>query len=57
MEFLKDKEEFKQRMEALTSEEKEIVVKVIPDKLLIKELELRLIDMANTINQVKNIFN
>lgn len=52
---LTDREEFKQRMENLDDEEKRIVVKTIPDELLLKELETRLSDMTNTINQMRNV--
>ncbi len=52
---LTDREEFKQRMRNLDSEEKKIVVKVIPNELLVEELERRLTDMTTRINQVKDI--
>ena len=52
---LRDKEEFKQRMRNLDVEEKKIVVKVISNEILIEELERRLTDMTNRINQVKDI--
>ena len=52
---LRDKEEFKQRMRNLDVEEKKIVVKVIPNDVLVEELERRLTDMTNRINQVKDI--
>lgn len=52
---LTDKEEFKQRMRNLDAEEKKIVVKVIPNELLVEELNRRLTDMTSRINQVKDI--
>ena len=50
-----DKEEFKQRMSNLDAEEKKIVVKVIPDDLLLEELGRRLASSADTLNQIKNV--
>ena len=52
---LRDKEEFKQRMRNLDVEEKKIVVKVIPNEMLVEELNRRLTDMTTRINQVKDI--
>lgn len=50
-----DKEEFKQRMSNLDAEEKKIVVKVIPDDLLLEELGRRLASSTDTLNQIKNV--
>lgn len=52
-----DKEEFKQRMKNLDAEEKEIVVKTIPNEMLVDELKRRLNIMSDKISQVMDIFN
>ena len=52
-----DKEEFKQRMKNLDVEEKEIVVKTIPNNMLLEELGRRLNIMSDKISQVMDIFN
>lgn len=52
-----DKEEFKQRMKNLDAEEKEIVVKTIPNNMLLEELGRRLNIMSDKISQVMDIFN
>ena len=51
-----DKEEFKQRMNNLNAEEKKIVVKVIPNDLLIEELGIRLTSTTDRLNQIRDIF-
>ena len=52
-----DREEFKQRMRNLDAEEKEIVVKTIPNEMLVDELNRRLTVMSDKISQVIDIFN
>ena len=52
-----DREEFKQRMRNLDDEEKEIVVKVIPNDLLVEELWRRLTSTTDRINQIKEVLN
>ena len=52
-----DREEFKQRMRNLDDEEKEIVVKTIPNNMLLEELGRRLNIMSDKISQVMDIFN
>ena len=52
-----DREEFKQRMKNLDIEEKGIVVKTIPNEMLVEELGRRLTVMTDKISQVKEIFN
>ena len=52
-----DREEFKQRMRNLDIEEKGIVVKTIPNEMLVEELGRRLTVMTDKISQVKEIFN
>lgn len=52
-----DREEFKQRMKNLDSDEKAIVVKTIPNEMLVEELGRRLTFMTDKINQVKEIFS
>ena len=52
-----DKEEFKQRMKNLDAEEKEIVVKTIPNEILVDELKRRLNIMSDKISQVMDIFS
>lgn len=54
---LTDREEFKQRMKNLDAEEKEIVVKTIPNEMLVEELKRRLTVMSDKISQVIDIFN
>lgn len=54
---LTDREEFKQRMRNLDAEEKEIVVKTIPNEMLVDELNRRLTVMSDKISQVIDIFN
>lgn len=54
---LTDREEFKQRMRNLDAEEKEIVVKTIPNEMLVDELKRRLTVMSDKISQVIDIFN
>ena len=52
-----DREEFKQRMKNLDMEEKGIVVKTIPNEMLVEELNRRLTVMSDKISQVIDIFN
>ena len=52
-----DKLEFAQRMKNLDAEEKEIVVKTIPNEMLVDELKRRLTVMTDKISQVMDIFN
>lgn len=52
-----DKLEFAQRMKNLDAEEKEIVVKTIPNNMLLEELGRRLNIMSDKISQVMDIFN
>ena len=52
-----DKLEFAQRMKNLDAEEKEIVVKTIPNEMLVEELNRRLTVMSDKISQVIDIFN
>ncbi len=52
-----DREEFKQRMRNLDAEEKEIVVKTIPNEMLVEELKRRLTVMSDKISQVIDIFS
>lgn len=54
---LTDREEFKQRMRNLDAEEKEIVVKTIPNEMLVDELNRRLTVMSDKISQVIDIFS
>ena len=54
---LTDREEFKQRMKNLDAEEKEIIVKTIPNEMLVDELKRRLNIMSDKISQVMDIFN
>ena len=51
-----DREEFTKRMGVLTTEEQEIVAQNISNEILISELNRRLADMADKINQLKDIF-
>ena len=55
MELLNDREEFKQRMRNLDAEEKKIVVKVIPNDLLLDELGRRLTSNTDRLNQIRDI--
>lgn len=57
MEFLNDREEFKQRMENLDAEEMKVVVKVITDEMLVDELKRRLLFMSDKLNQIKEVLN
>lgn len=52
-----DKEEFKQRMKNLDAEEKGIVVRTIPNEMLVEELNRRLTVMSDKISQVIDIFS
>ena len=52
-----DREEFKQRMRNLDDEEKVIVVKTIPNEMLVEELGRRLTVMTDKISQVREIFS
>ena len=52
-----DKVEFAQRMKNLDAEEKEIVVKTIPNSMLLEELGRRLNIMSDKISQVREIFS
>lgn len=52
-----DKLEFAQRMKNLDVEEKAIVVKTIPNNMLVEELNRRLTVMSDKINQVIDIFS
>ena len=52
-----DKLEFAQRMKNLDAEEKEIVVKTIPNNMLVEELARRLNIMSDKISQVMDIFS
>ena len=55
MELLNDREEFKQRMRNLDAEEKKIVVKVIPNDLLLDELGRRLTSNTDRLNQIREV--
>ena len=55
MELLNDREEFKQRMRNLDAEEKKIVVKVIPNDLLLEELGRRLTSNTDRLNQIREV--
>ena len=55
MELLNDREEFKQRIENLDAEEKKIVVKVIPNELLLEELTKRLTSATETLKQIREL--
>lgn len=46
----------KNRMRALTDDEKEMVIKTVSNEMLVRELERRLKLMTNRINQLKEIF-
>ena len=48
-------EEFKQRMTALTDEEKEEVVKMLPNEILVGELNRRLTGMSDKMTLIKDI--
>ena len=48
-------EEFKQRMTALTDDEKEEVVKMLPNEILVGELNRRLTGMSNKMTLIKDI--
>ena len=50
-----DKEEFKQRMRNLDADEKKIVIKFIPNDMLIEELGRRLTSNTDRLNQIKDI--
>lgn len=52
-----DKLEFAQRMKNLDAEEKAIVVKTIPNEMLVEELGRRLTVMTDKISQVREIFS
>ena len=52
-----DREEFKQRMRNLDTEEKGIVVKTISNEMLVEELSRRLTVMTDKISQVREIFS
>lgn len=52
-----DREEFKQRMKNLDAEEQKIVIKLIPDEILVEELGRRLTCNSEKINQIKDIIN
>ena len=54
---MEDREEFKQRMKNLDIEEKGIVVKTIPNEMLVEELNRRLTVMTDKISQVRDIFS
>lgn len=54
---LTDREEFKQRMRNLDAEEKNIVVRVISNDVLVEELARRLTSTTNTLNQIREILN
>ena len=55
MELLNDREEFKQRVRNLDAEEKKIVVKVIPNDLLLDELGRRLTSNTDRLNQIREV--
>ena len=55
MELLNDREEFKQRMRNLDADEKKIVVKVIPNDLLLEELGRRLTSNTDRLNQIREV--
>ena len=55
MELLNDREEFKQRMRNLDAEDKKIVVKVIPNDLLLEELWRRLTSNTDRLNQIREV--
>lgn len=48
-------EEFKQRMAALTDDEKEVVVKMLSNEILVGELNRRLTGMTDKITLIKDI--
>ena len=48
-------EELKQRMKALTDEEKEEMAKTLPNEILVAELNRRLTSMTDNINMVRDI--
>ena len=50
-----EKDEFTQRMKALSLEEKEIVIKTLSNEMLIDELNRRLSTMTDNINMVRDI--
>ena len=50
-----DREEFKQRMSNLDDEEKEIVVKIIPNDLLVEELWKRLTSTTDRLDQIREV--
>ena len=52
---LTDREEFKQRMKNLDAEEKKIVVKFIPNEMLVEELSRRITSTTDRLNQIKEI--
>ena len=55
MELLNDREEFKQRMRNLDADEKKIVVKIIPNDLLLEELGRRLTSNTDRLNQIREV--
>ena len=52
-----EREEFTQRMRALSDDEKEIVAKTLSNKILMEELNRRLSGMADKITQIKDVLN
>ena len=50
-----DREEFKQRMKNLDAEEQKIVIKLIPDEILVEELGRRLTCNMDKISQIRDI--
>lgn len=52
---LTDREEFKQRMRNLDAEEKKIVVKFIPNDMMIEELDRRITSLTDRLNKIKEI--
>lgn len=48
-------EEFKQRITALTDEEKDVVVKMLPNEILVGELNRRLTGMTDKMTLIKDI--
>ena len=50
-----DREEFKQRVRNFDAEEKKIVVKVIPNDLLLEELGRRLTSNTDRLNQIREV--
>ena len=52
-----EREEFVQRMKALSVEEKEIALKTMSNEMLVAELNRRLITMTDNVDKVRAILN